>query len=315
MFIIVALMAGMGLHAPVAIANNDPAALPSYFDEEFDGRHLRLGKTVASNSAYTTRDITYRSGDLTISGRMNIPKGKGPFPVIVLAHGYIDPKVYVTGQGFRREQDWLARNGYVTLHTDYRNHARSDKDPQNDINMRIGYAIDVINAGLAVRNSSLPFIDSDRVGLIGRSMGGGVGLQALVMDPGVFDAAVLYASTSSNIADNFNKWQRSDGSLSRRILAKYGEPRENPAAWAQMSSRTFFDRITEPVLMFHGTNDDSCDIRWARATDRALAKAGVDTTLVEYDGAGHYFYGPWSDSIRKADRFFTTHMATASRDA
>ena len=315
MLLIVALAAGVGLQAPAVIASNDPAALPNYFDEEFDGRHLRLGKTVATNSAYTTRDITYRSGDLTISGRMNIPKGKGPFPVIVLAHGYIDPKVYVTGQGFRREQDWLARNGYVTLHTDYRNHARSDKDATNDINMRIGYAIDVINAGLAVRKSSLPFIDSNRVGLIGRSMGGGVGLQALVMDPGVFDAAVLYASTSSNIADNFNRWQRGDGALSRRILAKYGEPRENPDAWARMSSRTYFDRITEPVLMFHGTQDDSCDIRWARATDRALANAGVDTTLVEYDGAGHYFYGPWNDSIRKADRFFTKHMPTANPDA
>lgn len=312
---IMALVLGLGLHTPPAFANTDAAALSTYFDEEFDGRSLRLGRTVAQNSAYTTREVTYRSGDLTISGRMNIPKGNGPFPVVVLAHGYIDPKIYVSGQGFRREQDWLARNGYVTLHTDYRNHARSDKDSKNDINMRIGYAIDVINAGMAVRKSKLPFIDPNRVGLIGRSMGGGVGLQALVMEPGVFDAAVLYASTSSNIADNFNKWQRGDGELSRKILARYGEPRANRDTWAQMSSRTYFDRITEPVLMFHGTRDDSCDISWARATDRALEQAGVDTTLVEYAGAGHYFYGPWNDSIRKADRFFTKHMPTASRGA
>jgi dipeptidyl aminopeptidase/acylaminoacyl peptidase len=311
--VIAAVIMGFTVQAPVTLATTNDAALATYFDQEFDGRNLKLGKTVARTGAYTTRDVTYLSGDLTISGRMNIPKGKGPFPVVVLAHGYIDPRIYVSGQGFRREQDWLARNGYVTLHTDYRNHAGSDKDPRNDINMRIGYAIDVINAGRAVRKSTLPFIDSNRVALLGRSMGGGVGLQALVMEPGVFDAAVFYASTSSNIADNFNKWQRNDGDLSRKILARYGEPRANPQIWAQMSSRTYFNRITEPVLMFHGTRDDSCDIRWARATDTALKKAGVDAKLVEYAGAGHAFYGPWSDSIRRADRFFMKHMPKTDR--
>ena len=27
---------------------------------------------------------------------MNVPRGTGPFPVLVLLHGYIDPAVYVT---------------------------------------------------------------------------------------------------------------------------------------------------------------------------------------------------------------------------
>jgi dipeptidyl aminopeptidase/acylaminoacyl peptidase len=263
---------------------------------------------ISSNSSYTTREATYRSGDLTISGRMNVPKGAGRFPVVVLAHGYIDPKIYVSGQGFRREQDWLARNGYVTLHTDYRNHASSDKDPANDLNMRIGYAEDVINAGLAVRDSRLSFIDPTRVALLGRSMGGGVAFQALTMKPGVFDAAVTYAATSSNIADNFNRWQRSDGILSKRILKRYGEPKARPQVWAEMSSRSYFDRITEPVLMFHGTKDDSCYISWARATDKALTSAGVNATLVEYAGAGHYFYGPWNNSIRKTNSFLKKHL-------
>lgn len=306
--LVTGLIAGLGLTAPAVQAGTNTAALADWFDHEFDGRFLRIGKKINSISAYTTYASTYRSGDLTISGRMNVPKGAGPFPVVVLAHGYIDPKIYVSGQGFRREQDWLARNGYVTLHTDYRNHASSDKDPANDINMRIGYAEDVINAGLAVRSSKLPFIDPERVALLGRSMGGGVALQALAMKPGVFDAAITYAATSSNIADNFNRWQRSNTKLSRQILQKYGEPKANPQAWAQMSSRNYFDRITEPILMFHGTNDDSCYISWARATDAALQRADVDATLIEYKSAGHYFYGPWNDSIRKTNRFLKKHL-------
>ena len=172
----------------------------------------------------------------------------------------------------------------------------------------MGYAEDVINAGLAVRNSTLPFIDNNKVALLGRSMGGGVAFQALTIRPGVYDAAITYAATSSNTADNFNKWQRYDSALGKKIIAKYGSPEKEPEFWRSMSARNYFSRVTEPILMIHGTNDDSCDISWARATDAALTRAGKDATLVEYKGAGHYFYGPWNDSITRVDKFLAKHL-------
>jgi len=46
-----------------------------------------------NHKKYDRYYIKYKSSTLTISGIMNIPKGKGPFPVIITAHGYIDPKV------------------------------------------------------------------------------------------------------------------------------------------------------------------------------------------------------------------------------
>ncbi|MGA0209837.1 MAG: alpha/beta hydrolase family protein [Candidatus Nanopelagicales bacterium] len=295
----------------VEVASNlNSSSIPIAMTREYDGRNLKIRRKLSENSAYTRYQATYLSGDLKICGILIEPKGKGPFPMVVLAHGYIDPKVYVTGQGFRREQDWLARNGYGVLHVDYRNHACSDKDPRNDVNMRLGYAEDVINAGLAIRNSDLPWIDGDRVAVLGRSMGGGVTYQALAIAPGVFDAAITYASVSSNAADNFNRWQRNNYDIGERILAKFGEPKDNPEAWRQMSSRNYFFRITEPVLAFHGTADDTCEISWARATKSALDEAGVENQLVEYKGAGHYFYSPWSDSIKKVGRFLDKHLAS-----
>ena len=65
--------------------------------KEYDGRGLRLGRVLGEASSYTRRAVTYRSGDLRISGIINIPRGDGPFPVLVLLHGYIDPAIYVTG--------------------------------------------------------------------------------------------------------------------------------------------------------------------------------------------------------------------------
>jgi dipeptidyl aminopeptidase/acylaminoacyl peptidase len=67
-----------------------------------------------------------------------------------------------------REQDYLARRGYVVLHTDYRNHAASDDDPKADMQLRLGYTEDVINAVLAIKKSPLPYLDKERVGLLGR---------------------------------------------------------------------------------------------------------------------------------------------------
>ena len=88
---------------------------------------------------YTSYDVTYRSRSTTprgeeayrISGVLNVPTGRGPFPAVVLAHGYIDPAVYVRGQGMTRERGYLAARGYIALHVDYRNHAESDDDPRS----------------------------------------------------------------------------------------------------------------------------------------------------------------------------------------
>ena len=285
-----------------------PVSLPALMAADFDGRDLRLGPVLDQNNDYTRYAVTYSSGGLTISGIMNVPAGDGPFPVLVLAHGYIDPDVYTTGRGLAREQDYLARAGYVVLHTDYRNHAGSDDDPDSDLRLRLGYAEDVINAVLAVRSSDLPYLDGDRVGLLGRSMGGGVTYDVLVAAPGLVDAAVVYAPVSSDAADNFDKWQR-DGPEGDRIIEAYGDPANEPEFWRQRSARTFFDRITEPILIHHGTADDTCPIEWSHETLDALEAAGVDAELIEWEGEPHAFEAAWGESIERTAEFFHAHLA------
>jgi len=277
--------------------------------KEYDGRALRTRQVLLRTSDYTRYAVTYRSGDLRISGIMNVPRGKGPFPVLVLLHGYIDPAIYNTGQGLMREQDYLAREGYVALHIDYRGHAGSDPAPRAEQSLRLGYTVDAINAVHAVRRSTLPYLDGERVGFLGRSMGGGVVYNALVAQPGLVDAAVAFAPVSSNTVDNFNRWTRPErGDVASDIIREHGSPERNPDFWRDVSPRTFFDQITEPLLIHHGTSDDSCPYRWSRTSLRALEAAGVNARLLTYQGEEHAFGPQWPRSMRRTVAFLDRQL-------
>jgi dipeptidyl aminopeptidase/acylaminoacyl peptidase len=292
-------------------AKPNPISVQALIEKKYDGRALRLGRQIGSTSEYKRYLVSYRGDGLRLTGVMNVPTGKGPFPVLVLNHGYIDPDIYVAGQGFAREQDYLARRGFVVLHIDYRNHAGSDNDRDADYELRLGYAVDAVNAVKAVKSSKLPFLDKDRVGMMGRSMGGNVTMNALVAQPDLVDAAVLYATTSSLAAENWRQFGREgdDQRTNRRIARTYGLPDDNPDFWLAASPRPYLGRITSPVLLHHGTADDTCPPRWARSVDRALKSARKDVTLRWYEGQGHRMEGAaFARSIERTAEFFAKNL-------
>lgn len=294
-----------------------PVSVLGLAAERHRGDRLRLGAVRERTAAYTSYDVTYRSRSTTargeeaytISGVLNVPTGRGPFPAVVLAHGYIDPAVYVRGQGMTRERGYLASRGYVALHVDYRNHAESDDDPRFQTRLRLGYSADVINAVKALRASRTVPVNDDRIALFGRSMGGGVILKALVAEPGLVQAAAPWASVSSLEGQNFDQFIRPDGDgLAGELVARYGDPDKQPRVWRENSSRPYFDRITEPVLMVHGRFDDTCPPEWATATQRALVKAGVRSKLEWYDD-GHAFGPAFTAAMDRTVRFFDRQLA------
>lgn len=285
-----------------------PVSIKSLMKTQLDGRALKIGKQLSSTGSYKRYAVTYKSGELTISGIMNIPNGDGPFPALVLGHGYIDPRIYTSGRGLAREQDYLAKNGYIVLHTDYRNHAGSDDDPENDIKFRQGYVLDVVNAAVALRSSGLKQLDDSRIGYLGRSMGGGIGYQAMAAFPYVFNTYVLYAPTSADYADNFNRWGRVAADFAQEVSDTYGLPEDNPEFWAGISAINYFDQVEEPVLIHHGTLDDSCEIDWSRRAAKELEAQGKDVTLIEYVGEYHAFYRDWTLSMERTVDFLKRTM-------
>lgn len=207
-----------------------------------------------------------------------------------------------------RERGYLAARGYLALHVDYRNHAESDDDPRYQRRMRLGYTAGVIAAVKALRRSPDVPVDDDRMALFGRSMGGGVILKALVAEPGLVQAAAPWASVSSLEADNFSQFMSEPSDTrGQEVVAAHGSPADSPAFWAENSSRPYFDRITEPVLMVHGRVDDTCPPEWATVTQRALVGAGVDSQLEWYDD-GHVFGPAFNAAMDRTVTFFDRQL-------
>ena len=301
--------------APVlGSAHNDTStpfnfvSIPALTGHRFDGRGLRLERVLLRTLALTRYAVSYRSGDLRITGVLDAPTRVGRHPLVVMAHGWTDPAAYTSGSMLERERSLLAENGFAALQIDYRNHAGSTRESVGVVARPLGYPEDLVNAVRAVERARLPFVDSDRVGLFGRSMGGGVVLNALAARPGLADAAFLYAPVSSSAADNFERWVRDDPALDARVEAAYGTPSSRPGLWKAASSRSYLDRVDLPVLIAHGTADETCPVAWSRATAAALRAGGGDVELVEYPGEGHRFDRAWPAMMHRAVTFLHAHL-------
>ena len=286
----------------------DELSLPTLMRERWRASRIQLVEELGGNSVYSRSRITYQSGDLTISGILLRPRGDGPFPGIVLNHGYIDPKLYKTGQGLRREQEKLARAGFVVLHTDYRGHA--DSDPPRgpfDAESRLGYTEDTINAVLALKQE--PYVEPNSLAMFGRSMGGAVTLNALVVYPDIVQAAVIFSSVSSLFVENVEHFTSSSRPRAENeFYDAFGLPDISPEFYAGLSARTYFSRITAPILLHHGREDGTCPYRWSVATQQALAKAGVDSELISWPDEDHAFYAAWDESMDESIEFLDRRL-------
>lgn len=286
---------------------NRPLSLPALMREEPSGGDVRVLRTELENDAYTRQQVEYRSGRATVSGVLLRPRDRGPFPAVVLNHGYIEPSIYVTGQGLAREQDALARAGFVVLHTDYRGHATSDPVRPLERETRLAYTRDSANAVRALE--TLPYVDVDRIGMLGRSMGGGVTMNVLAAYPGLVDAAVTWSSVSSDLAENIRHFtEPGRPEAAQALYDRLGTPEEAPDVYAELAARTYFDRVTEPVLVHHATTDETCPFRWARDTERLMDRAGVDSRLFVYEGEAHAFGAQWQLAMDRTIRFLREHL-------
>ncbi len=297
---------------PLMADSRELETVPSEFSLDhfstmlLSGTGLTLEKVLAENAAYTRYSIYYESNRTKVSGIMNIPKGTGPFPLLILNHGYIDPKIYTQGRGLKREQDYLARQGFAVLHTDYRGHGPSDPnpDPTDIADGAIGYSMDSANAILAVRAADLPTVDATKVGMFGHSMGGGVTMNVATSRPDLIDAIVLYAPVNGDAWQNFLRWRADSDEAARETLATLKTREENESGWDAISYGTKLANVDDPIELFHGTNDKDVPIAWSDSLHEDLQSLGKTIHYTVYRGEGHEFGPSWNDFMGKTADFF-----------
>ena len=307
-----------------------PYTIEGLRQHDFQSGKIRIRSTLSENDKFTTFLIDYPSDGLTITGVMQIPAGEGPFPVIILNHGFFSRGAYRSGDGTDRASAFLAGHGYITLASDYRSWGASDVGSSFFYS---GLVIDVINLLNAI--SSIEQADPERVGMWGHSMGGGVTIKALTIDSRI-KAAVLYSTVSADQADVINRWgpgcsgdiaqgelivgcNSSDvipEDLPQNLQNAYRFAASDAATLQEVSPFYHLDYITAPLQIHYGTEDgklfSGTPPEWSVKLTQALRNAGKQAELYQYDGEGHSFIGqPWFDFMTRTLWFFDKYVKNA----
>ncbi len=273
--------------------------------KRYEGSDIVLYGKFGESPEYTAYLIFYSSEGLRISGMMNVPKGGGRYPVIIMCHGYIHPDKYATGNDTWQEADYLVRRGYITIAPDYRSHAASDNGTSF---FHIGYAEDVLN--LIGSLDSLKEADTSRIGIWGHSMGGGVALKAAVVSKKV-DAVAVFGSVSADESVNYLYGM---GNGPGAGGAKLGSPqsKENWIAYRRVSSINYLERI--PALsIHHGKADSIVPYQWSEDLFKEAQEDGIEAELFLYPGAEHTFFGAdWDLALERTADFFDTYVKGAN---
>jgi dipeptidyl aminopeptidase/acylaminoacyl peptidase len=272
----------------------------------YGGGKIEVVQKLAERETFTSYSIRYPSDGLDIYGFMNLPKGNGPFPVIISVHGYApygkyDP--FVTSQDFA---DFFAENGFIVLHPGLRNQPPSDN---GDNLLRVGMTVDVMNliALLKTKNdlpAELASANPDMLGLWGVSLGGEIALRVLTLSPNI-KAAVLYSPLSGN--EERNSRQLYEVLRDEQFQKDAEVPLE---LFDRISPMYYYHQIRSAVQLNHGTRDTTAPISWAVETCDFLESAGVSVQCIYYEKAGHVFSGDNAQKLRQnALEFYQTHLS------
>ncbi len=257
--------------------------------------------------SFTRYAVRYTSDGLNIYAIVSLPVGDGPFPVIILLHGYDWPVNYNLFNEALDTDDGFAGAGYFVLRPAMRNYAPSDL---GDNRFRVGMAIDVLNLIALVKTQAgqlgpLEKVDSERIGLWGYSMGGGVALRVLTVTSDV-DAAMLYSPISG------------DESKDRVLFADLadgqdpqfnGEASVPEADLTRISPSYYYSSISSPLLIFHGTEDALVPVNWTVETCDLLSELGKNPDCIFYDGGAHSFVSRYlDDMIPRMYEFFDQYL-------
>jgi len=258
---------------------------------------------------------------------LRLPDGDGPFPVVVVLHGFKGFKDWgmfpptarrLAERGIATVAMNTSRNGVgerLTEFTELESFARNTAGHEA---ADVGRVLDAVASG-----DLDPALDTHHIGLLGHSFGGGVSLLVASRDRRV-KCVVTWAAiaTFQRYTDRAIAEWREKGRidvpnlrtgqilwLDREVL---DDLEANRAAY---DLETACGRLTAPLLCVHGAQDEAVDpssaeriVGWAASREkRALLVPNTGHTF----GAVHPWAGPtpaWEKAVDASEEWFRRHL-------
>jgi dipeptidyl-peptidase-4 len=225
----------------------------------------------------------------------------------LLLYVYGGPQVQlVTDRWMGGASPWLqafAAQGYVVCRLDNRGTPNRGIDFEQVVHRRLGMleVLDQLRAVAWCRQQ--PFVDPARVGVHGWSYGGYLTLRLLLGAPEVFMCGVSGAPVTD--------WAMYETGYTERYMDM---PAENVEGYANASCLPFVDRLQDPLLLVHGTDDRT--VMWSHTlafVDRCI-EHGKQIEYFPYPMQKHGLVG--KDRVHfltSMQSFFARHLRPHER--
>lgn len=300
-----------------------PLSIEAMRNRTYPGSEFVILETLSPGTNYKRYIASYLSDGLKINGLLTVPEGSPPeggFPAIIFNHGYIPPEEYQTTQRYIAYQDGFSRSGYVTFKSDYRGNGDSEGNPEGAY-FSPAYTVDVLNALSSVKK--LPYVNKNKIGMWGHSLGGNLTQRALVVDPNDIKAAVIWSGVVGSYEDFFRDWwsKRQPQSFTpstreinanrpsrQSFIAKYGDPDQKNPFWDSISPTTYLSDIKAPIQLHQGLNDETVPYQLAKDFESELKAAGKTPEVYFYPGNDHNLSQSFDLAMQRSVDFFDTYL-------
>jgi len=249
-----------------------------------------------------------RSGELDIEYFLTLPKGNGPFPLVVYPHG--GPWNTRDIRAFDPLVQRIAKEGFAVLQVNFRGSEGYGQEFAEEIKGEFGGAVldDIEMAQGAV--SARADVDGARACVIGYSFGGYAALQLIARNPGRYACAVASSAPLDLPLLIFS--QREEAAVATLELI-VGTDELSEAALSKLrdiSPVYNADRINIPVMLTHGGKDAVVDREHSYRMKQLLESRGNSPVWHLYPDQEHSFesmqdYGAYGEQVVN---FLTEHV-------